>query len=120
MENTETKANDVKTTAQNLTDNLSEYVQIYLKLGAVNATQKATVVATIALTATMLSVFCLFILFFAGFGIAIWLGESWGNMKAGYFTVAGFYIFATLLFAALRKKMIFPYVRDHMIRKVYE
>ena len=120
MENAQMKADDVKTKAQSLTDNLSEYVQLYLKLGAVNATQKATVIATITLTATMLSVFCLFILFFAGFGIAIWLGESWGNMKAGYFTVAGFYILSTLLFVVLRKKMIFPYLRDHIIRKVYE
>lgn len=120
MENNEVKAGVIKTKAENLTDNLSEYIQIYLKLGAVNATQKATVIATVALTATMLSVFCLFILFFVGIGIAIWLGESWSNMKAGYFTVAGFYVLSTLLFVALRKKMIFPYVRDHIIRKVYE
>lgn len=120
MEDIETKTSENKTTAEHLTDDVSEYIETYLKLGVVNATQKATGVATVTLTATLLSVFCLFVLFFAGLGIAIWLGESWGNLKAGYFTVAGFYVLCALVFVALRKKLIFPYVRDQIIKKVYE
>lgn len=120
MEDVEAKVEEMKTTAENLTDHLSDYVETYLKLGVVNATQKATGVATVTLTATLLSFFCLFVLFFAGLGVAVWLGESWGDMKAGYFTVAGFYVLCALLFVALRKKLILPYVRDHIIRKVYE
>jgi len=120
MEEVETKVEEMKTTAENLTDHLSDYVETYLKLGVVNATQKATGVATVTFTATLLSFFCLFVLFFAGLGVAVWLGESWGDMKAGYFTVAGFYVLCALLFVALRKKLILPYVRDHIIRKVYE
>jgi hypothetical protein len=108
------------TKIKSLTEDIAEYVQIYLKLAAVNATQKATVVATVTLTATLLSVFCLFILLFVGLGAAIWLGESWGNMKAGYFTVAASFILFTLGFVLLRRRVIFPYVRDHIIRKVYE
>jgi hypothetical protein len=119
MEDLQTKV-DIRTKAENLIDHLSDYVETYLKLGVVNATQKATGVATVTLTATLLSFFCLFVLFFAGMGVAIWLGESWSNMKAGYFTVAGFYVLCALLFVALRKKFILPFVRDHIIRKVYE
>ena len=110
----------MKTKAEHLTDHLSDCIETYLKLGAVNATEKASGVATVTLTATLLSFFCLFVLFFVGLGIAIWLGELWGNMKAGYFTVAGFYVLCALLFVALRKKLIFPLVRDHIIRKAYE
>jgi hypothetical protein len=120
MEDLETKVEEFKSKAEQLTDHLSDYVETYLKLGVVNATQKATGVATVTLTATLLSFFCLFVLFFSGLGIAVWLGESWGNMKAGYFTVAGFYVLCALLFVALRKKWILPFVRDHIIRKVYE
>lgn len=120
MEDVETKLEEMKTRAENVTDHLSDYVETYLKLGVVNATQKATGVATVTLTATLLSFFCLFVLFFAGLGVAVWLGESWGNMKAGYFTVSGFYVLCALLFVALRKKLILPFVRDHIIRRVYE
>lgn len=109
-----------KTKVQSLIDNISEYVHIYLKLGAVNATEKATAVATVALTTTILSVFFLFTLLFAGLGIAIWLGDAWSDVKAGYFAVAGLYVFLALLFMSLRKKMIFPYLRDHIIKKIYE
>jgi len=120
MNETEVKPEGVKTKARNLIESISEYVQIYLKLGAVNATEKATVVATVVLTIAILAVFLLFILFFTGIGAAIWLGDSWNNVKAGYFTVAGVYTLLLLLFLSLRKKMIFPYMRDHIIRKVYE
>ncbi len=120
MEDFDIKAAETKTTAAHLTDHFSVYVDTYLKLGVVNATQKATGVATVTLTAAFLCVFCLFVLFFAGLGAAVWMGESWGNMKAGYFTVAGFYVLCALLFVALRKKLIFPFVRDQIIRKVYE
>ena len=120
MDDAEMKLVEMKTKAENLTDHLSDYVETYLKLGVVNATQKATGVATVTLTATLLSFFCLFVLFFAGLGVAVWLGESWGDMKAGYFTVAGFYVLCALLFIALRKRFILPFVRDHIIKKVYE
>jgi hypothetical protein len=120
MGDPETKIEVVKNMAENLTDHLADYVETYLKLGAVNATQKATVVATVTLTASLLSFFCLFVLFFAGLGIAVWLGETWGNAKAGYFAVAGFYVVCASVFVALRRKVIFPFVRDQIIRKVYE
>jgi len=120
MEDLKTKVEVVKDIAEQLTDHLSDYVETYLKLGVVNATQKATGVASVTLTALVLSVFFLFSLLFAGLAVAIWLGEAWGNMKAGYFTVAGFYVLCAVLFVALRKKFILPFVKDHIIRKVYE
>lgn len=120
MENNMGGTDETKSKVQSLTESVSEYIQIYLKLGAVNATEKATVVATIALTASLLSLFLLFILFFTGIGLAIWLGEALGNLKAGYFIVAGCYILFVILFVSFRKRFIFPFVRDHIIQKVYE
>jgi hypothetical protein len=120
MEDLKTKVEDIKTKAEHLTDHVSDYVETYLKLGAVNATEKATGVATVTLTAIMLSICCLFVCLFAGVGIALWLGEVWGNTKAGYFAVAGFYVVCALLFVTFRKTIIFPYVRDQIIKKVYE
>ncbi len=114
------KAEQNPITIEKITDHFGDYVETYVKLGVVNSTQKATVIASVALSAALLSVFCLFLLLFAGIGVAIWLGETWGNPKAGYFTIAGFYVFCALIFAALNKKIISPALQNYIIKKVYE
>jgi len=120
MEDLKLKVDIIKSTAENLTEHVTEYIETYVKLAGVNATQQATGVATVSLTALLLSCFCMFILLFSGVGLALWAGEALQNLKAGYFIVAGFYVLCAGLFLALRKKFIFPSVRDYIIRKVYE
>ncbi len=120
MEDLKTKVEDIKTVAENLSEHAGEYVEMYIKLAVVKATQKATVIATVSLTAILLTFFCMFVLLFSGVGMAVWIGEALQNMKAGYFWVASFYLLCAILFVLLRKKLIFPFVRDQIIRKVYE
>ena len=120
MEDLNIQTGDVKTSTEKLTEHLAGYAETYVKLGVVNATEKATVVATVSLTALLLSFFFMFVLLFSGVGIALWVGEATQDAKVGYFCVAGFYLLCALLFLVLRKKFIFPFVRDQIIRKVYE
>lgn len=120
MEDLKIKVEDIKGAAENLAEHAVEYAETYVKLALVNATQKVTEVATVSLAAILLTFFCMFVLLFSGIGMAVWIGETSQNMKAGYFCVAGFYLACALLFVLLRKKLIFPFVRDHIIRKVYE
>lgn len=120
MEDLKTQVEEMKHVAETLAEHVGEYVETYVKLAVVNATQKTTGLATVSLTAILLSFFCMFVLLFAGVGTAVWVGEELQDLKAGYFIVAGFYLLCALLFVLLRKKLIFPIVRDHIIRKVYE
>ena len=120
MEDLKTKVEDIKTVTENLTEHAAEYVETYVKLALINVTQKATEVATVSLAAILLTFFCMFVLLFSGVGMAVWIGEELQNMKTGYFCVAGFYLACAILFVLLRKTLIFPFVRDHIIRKVYE
>ncbi len=108
------------TTTEKLAEHVAGYAETYVKLGVVNATEKATVVATVSLTAVLLLFFFMFVLLFSGVGIALWVGEALQDAKVGYFCVASFYLLCALIFLALRKKFIFPFVRDQIIRKVYE
>jgi hypothetical protein len=105
--------------ARHITSHLSDYVETNIRLAAVNATQKASEVATLALTITLVSLFCLLVLFFAGIGASLWLGELWNNSKAGCFAVAAFFFLILVVFVVLHKKVISPLVRDYFIRKVY-
>ncbi len=111
---------ELKTKAGSLTDHVSDYIETYVKLTVVNATQKATGVASVSLIAVLVTFFFMFVFMFIGVGASMWLGEVLGDMKIGYFIVGGFYFICALIIIALRKKIVFPYVRNQIIRKVYE
>jgi hypothetical protein len=110
----------IKSTAESLTDHVSDYIETYVKLAVVNATQKVTGVAAISLTGILLAVFFTFVLLFSGMGLGIWVGEALDDPKAGYFAVSGFYLLCGVVIYAFRKKIVFPLVRNAIIRKVYE
>ena len=120
MEESETKVENQGTAAENLTRHVTEYAEAYAKLALVNATQKASGIATVSLTVILLSFFFMFVLLFSGIGIAVWVGEALQSVKAGFFCTAGFYLLGASLFLLLRKKLISPFVRDLIIKKVYE
>ncbi len=111
---------EFKTKAESLTDHVSDYIETYFKLTVVNATQKATGVASVSLIAVLVTFFFMFVFFFAGIGASMWIGETLDNMKLGYFIVAGFYLICAFIVVLIRKKIVFPYVRNQIIRKVYE
>ena len=61
-----------------------------------------------------------FLLLFLGFGVAKWISDSLNDEKVGYFIVGGFYLLLIVLIVALRKKLIIPYFRNTIIKKLYE
>jgi hypothetical protein len=109
-----------KSAIQLLPDHLGEYAETYIRLAGLKATQKATTITSVTLTVVLLSTSFMFVLLFLGLGLSTWIGESLQNAKAGYFFVSGFYFLCTILFFAIRKKVILPLVRTYMIRKIYE
>jgi len=111
---------ELKTKAGNLTDHVSDYIETYVKLTVVNATQKATGVASVSLIAVLVTFFFIFVFFFVGLGAGIWIGEALDDVKLGYFIVSAFYLVCALIVIAIRKKIVFPYVRNQIISKVYE
>jgi hypothetical protein len=110
----------LKAQAENLTEHVKEYVETYLKLGVIKTTDKATGFAAVSIMGILVCFLSLCILFFLGIGVALWLGEVMNNIKAGYFIVAGFYILITVILVAFRETLLFPLVRNFIIKKVYE
>jgi hypothetical protein len=110
----------LKAKAEHLTEHVKEYVETYFKLGVIKITDKATGFAAVSIMGILVCFLSLCILFFLGIGVALWLGEVMNNLKAGYFIVAGFYILVTVILIASRESLLFPFVRNFIIRKVYE
>jgi cytochrome c biogenesis protein CcdA len=111
---------ELKSKAGDLTDSITEYIQSYYKLTLLNAADKATTIA--ASTLASIVIFCLgiFVLFFGGIALAIWLGSILDNPALGYLLVAGFFLLIILTVVLFKRRLVFPMIRDTLINKLYE
>lgn len=111
---------ELKEKTDNLLDHAGDYVDTYYKLALLNITEKTTTVSSAIIGVLLLVVFGIFVLFFAGLGLSWWIGGLLGNIVAGYFIVAGFYLLIIIIILMMRKKTIDPFIRNFIVRKIYE
>jgi len=111
---------ELKSKAGDLTDSITEYIQSYYKLTLLNAADKATTIAASTLASIVICFLGFFVLLFGGIALAIWLGDILDNPALGYLIIAGFFLLVILIIVALRKKLVFPVIRDTLINKLYE
>jgi hypothetical protein len=111
---------ELKSKAGDLTDSITEYIQTYYKLTLLNAADKATSIAASTLASVTAIFMGIFVLFFGGIALAIWLGNLLDNDALGYLLVAGLFLLIIIVIVALKKKIVFPVIRDKLINKLYE
>lgn len=114
------EADTLKEKTEEITDHLGDYAETFLKLTLLNVTQKGATIASTVVTTIVLCGLGLFVLFFAGFGLAWWLGDLVDSRTGGFLMVGGFYLLLFILILAMRKKTIYPFIKNTVIRKVYE
>lgn len=119
MEDAKPKS-DFKTKAENLTTSIGDYLDSYYKLTVLKATQKTTEVVSAALSVIVIFFFGLFVLFFSGIALGVWLGALLNNAVVGYLLVAAVYLLLIVIVVVMRKRIVFPFIRNLMIRKLYE
>ena len=111
---------ELKSKAGDLTDSITEYIQSYYKLTLLNAADKATSIMASTLASVTIIFLGIFVLFFGGIALAIWLGNLLDNDALGYLIVAGFFLLVIIIIVTLKKKIVFPVIRDNLINKLYE
>jgi hypothetical protein len=97
-----------------------DYAESWYKLTLLTGTKKATRVAAFLLTILSVVFLGLFVLFFAGLALGIWLGNLLNNESLGYIIVSGAFLLIMVILIALRNKIVFPLIRDGIIRNIYE
>jgi hypothetical protein len=97
-----------------------DYMHTFYKLAVVRATEKATKAAAGLLSAVVIAVFGFFMLLFVTLGLAWWVGDLVKSRAGGFFIVAGFFLVLIVVLVMMSKKIVFPYFRDRIIRKLYE
>jgi hypothetical protein len=111
---------EFKMKAETLTKSVGEYFDTYYKLTVVKAADKATGVAASSLAGLATFFLSIFVLFFAGLALGVWLGQVLENDVLGYLLVAVLFLILIVLMIALRKKIVFPFIRNLIVRKFYE
>jgi hypothetical protein len=110
----------IKERTNTLTDHISDLAESYYQLGVLNITEKATGIASSTIIVSVISFLSLFALLFLGLGFGWWLGQQLNNMLAGFCVVAGMFIILIALIIGFRKQLIFPFIRNTIIKKVYD
>ena len=111
---------ELKSKAGDLTDSITEYIESYYKLTLLNAADKATTITASTLGLVVVVFLGIFVLFFGGIALAIWLGNLFDDPALGYLIVAGFFLLVMIIIFLLKKKIVFPFIRNSLINKLYE
>jgi hypothetical protein len=110
---------ELKDKAETLTDHVGDYIEMYYELAVLNATEKATGMASVSVTSLVIAALSVFTLLFLSFGAGWWIGQQLESMVAGFCIVGGFYGILVLLVMAFRNQLV-PFIQNLIIRKVYE
>jgi hypothetical protein len=110
----------LKEKTADLVDHVEDLANTFYKLTILNITQKTTNIASNVILGMAIVVFGSCVVLFLGLALAWWLGDLIGSRAGGFLLAAGFFILVLLIIAAIRRKIVFPYIRNRIIRKVYE
>jgi hypothetical protein len=111
---------DTKTKTEEITDHIEGFAETFLELSLTTVAQKGIKISSVFINALLVYILAIFVLLFTAAGLAWWLGDVLHNRAGGFFMVAGIFFLITLLIILLRKKFIYPFIRNSLVRKVYE
>ena len=111
---------DLKEKTIDLADHVEELADTFYRLTVLNVTQKATNIVSGAVVMIMLCSLGFFVLLFAGCALAWWLGNIINSRVGGFLLAALFFLILMLIVSLLKRKTIFPLIRNRIIRKLYD
>jgi len=111
---------NLKEDAKDILNHTGDYLDTFYKLNLVKATKKASDLASNVVNSILIffTTFC--IILFASIAAAWWLGDVLESPALGFLSVAGFYLLVFLILLMMRKKIISPFIRNSLIKKIYE
>ena len=111
---------DQKKDSETWIDSVSDLVETYQKLISIRVVEHTSQGISISIVGIISLVMAVFVLLFTGLGSAWWLGEYLQNMKAGFFIIGGLYLLIFLILLATSRTVLFPLIRNIIIKKIYE
>lgn len=109
-----------KKSGEKILDLAGDMVENYRNLITIKVIEHSSLAGAASILGILLLVMAVFVLLFAGIGLAWWLGEELGNMKAGFFIVGGIYTLIFLITLLISKNLLLPSFRNLIIKKIYD
>ncbi|HEV8273886.1 MAG TPA: phage holin family protein [Chitinophagaceae bacterium] len=114
------EAQNLKEDAKDILNHASDYAETFYKLSLVRLTKKVSDVASGVVSSVLIFFISLCILLFISFAGAWWLGDVVESRALGFLLIAAFYVLLIFILILMRKKVISPFIRNTLIRKIYE
>ena len=111
---------DLKEKTGELVDHVEEYASTWFKLALLNVTEKATNAVSYAVVIVAFAILGMSGLLFLGIALSLWLGDLVGNRALGFLLGGGGFILLFVIILILRRNIVFPFIRDTIIKKVYD
>lgn len=110
----------IKDRTEELISHTGEYLDTFFKVNLLKVGRKTTNVASAAISLMVICIFGFLVLLFAGMGLAWWLGDMINSRIGGFLIIAGLFTVLGTALILLRRKIVFPYIRDTLIRRIYD
>ena len=120
MEAEKTKTEEIKDEAKDLVNDIGDFLETYYQLITITLAKKSIDIASSIINFVIIAFLSLLFVSFVGFGLAWWLGTVVGSRAGGFFITAGLYLVIMILIVVMRKKLIFPFLRNLLTQKMYE
>ena len=114
------EAQNLKEDAKDVLNHASDYAETFYKLNLVRLTKKVSVIGSGVVNFVLIFFIGLCVLLFISFAGAWWLGDLMENRALGFLLIAAFYLLLIFILLLMRKNIIAPFIRNTMIRKIYE
>ena len=111
---------ELKEKTADLADHVEDLANTFYRLTLVNATQKASNIISSAIVMLLICSLGFLVLLLMGVALAWWLGNIVNSRAGGFLLAAAFFLIVLLFLSILGKKTIFPFIRDLIIRKMYD
>ena len=111
---------ELKEKTADLADHVEDLANTFYRLTVVKVTEKTSTMVSGIVVAIILGALGLFVLLFAGCALAWWLGNLVDSRVGGFLLAAGLFLIVMVVIALLRKNTIFPFIRNIIIRKIYD
>src|SRR5580765_2874053 len=116
MEDLKAKTEEIKEDAKDVAGHVGDFLETYYQLLTIKLAQKVIDVTSSLINSIILAFLGVLFISFVGLGLAWWLGDLINNRAAGFFITAGIYLLIMLLLIVMRKKLIFPLLRNFLTR----
>ena len=114
------EAQNIKEDAKDVFNHASDYAETFYKLNLVRLTKKVSIIGSGVVNFVLIFFIGLCVLLFISFAGAWWLGDVMENRALGFLLIAAFYLLLIFILLLMRKNIIAPFIRNTMIRKIYE